>query len=66
MKPSDRELEHDIIFQEIKKDHEKYGDINLPRVKAELEKKSIHLVNSLLESRRDAYLAYVKNNSSRI
>jgi hypothetical protein len=66
MKPSDRELEQDVIFQEIKKDHEKYGDINLPRVKTELEKKSVHLVNSVLESRRDAYLAYVKKNSSRV
>jgi hypothetical protein len=65
MKPSDRELEQDVIFQEIKKDHEKHGDINLSRVKGELEKKSVHLVNSVLESRRDAYLAYVKKSSSR-
>ena len=66
MKPSDKELERDIIFQEIQNDHIKHGSINLSRVKAELEKKSVHLVNSVLESRRDAYLAYLKKNSSRV
>ena len=60
MKPSLKELEQDIIFQEIQKDHQKYGAINLPRVKDELAKKSVHLVNSVLESRRDAYLDYIK------
>jgi hypothetical protein len=66
MKPTDKELEHDIIFQEIKKDHEKHGSINLSRVKTELEYKSVHLVNSVLESRRDAYLQYIKKNISRV
>ena len=66
MKPTDRELEQDIIFQEIKKDHQKHGDINLSRVKTELECKSVHLVNSVLEARRDAYLQYIKKNSSRV
>lgn len=60
MKPSFKELEQDVIFQEIQKDHQKYGAINLARVKDELAKKSVHLVNSVLESRRDAYLDYIK------
>lgn len=60
MKPSLKELEQDIIFQEIQKDHQKYGAINLSRVKDELSKKSVHLVNSVLESRRDFYLEYLK------
>ena len=63
MKPSFKELEQDIIFQEIQKDHQKYGTINLTRVKDELAKKSVHLVNSVLESRRDAYLDYIKIKS---
>ena len=37
MRQTDKEMEHDIIFQEIKKDHEKYGSIDLLRVKNELE-----------------------------
>ncbi len=65
MQLSKKELEQDLIFQEIRKDHEKFGTISLPRVKAELEKKSMHLVNSVLESRRDAYLDYLKKVSSR-
>lgn len=55
-----KELEQDIIFQEIRKDHEKHGVINLTRVKEELEKKSLHMINSVLESRKDAYLDYLK------
>ncbi len=62
---SAKELEQDIIFQEIKKDHQKHGVINLTRVKEELEKKSLHMVNSVLESRRDAYLDYLKKTSAR-
>ena len=56
-------MEKDIVFQEIKKDHEKYGSIDLLRVKSELEEKSLHLIGSVLESRRDAYLQYLKRNS---
>jgi len=60
-----KELEQDLIFQEIKKDHEKHGAINLTRVKEELAKKSLHLVNSVLESRKDAYLDYLKKAKAR-
>ena len=63
MRQSDREMEKDIVFQEIKKDHEKYGSIDLLRVKSELEEKSLHLIGSVLESRRDSYLQYLKRNS---
>jgi hypothetical protein len=58
-----REMEQDIVFQEIKKDHEKHGAIDLLRVKSELEHKSVHLIGSVLESRRDAYLQHIKRNS---
>lgn len=63
MRQTDKEMEHDIIFQEIKKDHEKYGSIDLLRVKNELEHKSVHIVRSGLESRRDTYLQYLKRNN---
>jgi|APGre2960657423_1045063.scaffolds.fasta_scaffold150327_2 hypothetical protein len=63
MRQTDREMEQDIIFQEIKKDHEKYGSIDLLRVKSELEHKSVHIVRSGLESRRDTYLQHIKRNS---
>ena len=42
-----REMEQDIVFQEIKKDHEKHGAIDLLRVKSELEHKSVHLIGSV-------------------
>ena len=63
MRQSDREMEKDIVFLEIKKDHEKYGSIDLLRVKSKLEEKSLHLIGSVLESRRDAYLQYLKRNN---